>query len=269
VPTAEDLALQYDEMEARLTAPVSERMLDLAGVREGMRVLDLASGRGEPALRAARRVGPTGHVLGVDLQDALLEVARVRAKQGGLANVELRVTDAEEVDEVARGFDVAMSRWGLMYMASPVRALSAVRRALVPGGCLVVALWIDPERASWWSVPRRATSRFAELPPVSPDGPSPFRYAAHATIARDFSDAGFAITQTEEREIQVVEAEDGAGIVAWVRAVLGRWAALVPESARGAWEAEVAREAEAHRDGAMLRLGGVTRIVVARAAEVC
>jgi ubiquinone/menaquinone biosynthesis C-methylase UbiE len=98
VPTAEDLALQYDEMEARLTAPVSERMLDLAGVREGMRVLDLASGRGEPALRAARRVGPTGHVLGVDLQDALLEVARVRAKQGGLANVELRVTDAEEVD---------------------------------------------------------------------------------------------------------------------------------------------------------------------------
>ena len=70
-------------MEARLTAPLSERMLALAKLGPGMRVLDLATGRGEPAISAAHRVGPTGAVFGVDLSAAMLEIARERAAREG------------------------------------------------------------------------------------------------------------------------------------------------------------------------------------------
>src|SRR5262245_49678800 len=77
---------RWDETEARLTRPVSERMLDLAGIRAGMRVLDVASGRGEPAIPAAHRVGKSGVVLGIDNADGILEIARERARREGLTN---------------------------------------------------------------------------------------------------------------------------------------------------------------------------------------
>src|SRR3954470_10235850 len=86
---------QHDEMEARLTRPVSERMLDMARVSAGMRVLDVACGRGEPALPAAHRVGAQGWVLAVDHVEGLLHIARERARREGLTNIEFRMGDAE------------------------------------------------------------------------------------------------------------------------------------------------------------------------------
>src|SRR5450432_3475412 len=87
----EELWRKYDAVETRLTAPVSERMLDLAAIEPGMRVLDLATGRGEPAIRAAHRVGQGGSVLGVELSEALLRMARERAAREGLSNLDLSV----------------------------------------------------------------------------------------------------------------------------------------------------------------------------------
>jgi ubiquinone/menaquinone biosynthesis C-methylase UbiE len=126
----EDVARHFYAMESRLTAGLSERMLDLARLRAGMRVLDIASGRGEPLLRATERVGPGGHVLGVDLDEQALADTLATAASRGLSNVELRVGSAEDVDE--RGSDAVTARWGIMYMASPERVLAAVRRALRP-----------------------------------------------------------------------------------------------------------------------------------------
>ena len=267
MPPDDDAQLRYDELEARLTASVSERMLDLAGLREGQRVLDLASGRGEPSLRAAGRVGPTGQVLGVDLQERLLAVARERAARAGLSNVEFRAMDAETVDDVAHGFDVATVRWGLMYLRSPERALAAVRRALQPHAPFVAALWAEPERVPWSTLPRSVTARYAPFPAFDPSAPGPFRYATLSRIEHDFTAAGFTLEHVEEADVPVVEAETGAGIVAWTRAVLGRWADLVPEADRSRWEAELALEAEAFRRGPTILVGGVTRIVLARAGS--
>jgi ubiquinone/menaquinone biosynthesis C-methylase UbiE len=134
---------QNDEMEARLTRPVSERMLDMARVSTGMRVLDVACGRGEPAVPAAHWVGPHGWVLGVDLVEGMLQAARERASREGLKNIEFRVGDAEALEVGEKSFDVATLRWGLMYMHAPERALEAVHRALKPGGALVIASWAD------------------------------------------------------------------------------------------------------------------------------
>jgi len=256
-------ARHFYAMESRLTAGLSERMLDLAALRPGVRVLDLASGRGEPLLRAAERVGPTGHVLGVDLDAEALADTRAAASSRGLQNVELRTQNAEDID--VTGMDAVTARWGIMYMASPERVLAAVRRALVPGGTFVAAYWAEPERVAWATLPRQVTARYAVLPAIDPARPGVFRYATVARIEEDYAAAGLAITHVEEARVTVVEGARGADIVDWVRGVLGR---LLPGVAPGdvpAWEADLAREAEAYRDGEMIRVGGVTRVVVAKA----
>src|SRR5688572_29510313 len=133
---------RYDEVESRLTGSVSERMLDLAGVRPGMHVLDIATGRGEPALRAARRVGERGSVLCVDHAEGVLRMARERADREGLSNIEFRMANAEALDDVpSRRFDVVTARWPLMYMRAPRSGLASAYRAAKPGGILVLAVW--------------------------------------------------------------------------------------------------------------------------------
>ncbi len=111
---SERSAEYYDAMETRLSAPLSERMLDLAKLAPGMRVLDVATGRGEPALRAAKRVGESGSVLGVDISEERLEVARSRVRIESVHNARFVAGDAASVDTLGTGFDVATSRWGLM-----------------------------------------------------------------------------------------------------------------------------------------------------------
>ena len=259
----------YDEIEARLSAPLSERMLDLAELRPGMRVLDLAAGRGEPGVRAARRVAPHGSVLGIDIGESVLAIGRERAAREGVTNLELRLGDAESLTGVPdESFDVATARWGLMYMRAPVEALKSTRRALRPGGVLVAALWAEPARVAWAAMPRRVLSRFREVPAldgIDPDAPGAFRYAARETIERDFGAAGFAIEHVEEIDVPVIEAADGAGIVAWVRDLgLVKEALDLSDADYAAWERGIAEEAEKGRVGDVVQVGGVSRVVVAR-----
>jgi SAM-dependent methyltransferase len=267
--TPEEVWRKYDAVESRLTAPVSERMLDLAGLAPGMRVLDLATGRGEPAVRAAERVGPMGHVLGIDPSDALLQMAREKAALAGLANLELRAVDAETVGSVAAAghFDAATVRWGLMAITAPVAALAGAQRALKPDGLLVAALWAEPDRVPYYTLPRRLFERHRELPPLDPEAPGTFRYADPQRIARDFALAGFTIEHIEEMDIPVIETETGAELVAWVREALGLTRLLndLSDDEQQRWEDELTREAEPLRVAGRIRLGGVTRIVVARA----
>ena len=103
--TPEQVWRRYDGIEQRLTASLSERMLDLAALRPGMRVLDLATGRGEPAVRAAHRVGPAGSVLGMDHSEAMLHMAAERVALEGLSNLALNVANIESLERVPRMVD--------------------------------------------------------------------------------------------------------------------------------------------------------------------
>lgn len=265
-PTQAEIWRRYDAVESRLTAPVSERMLDLAGLAPGMRVLDLASGRGEPALRAANRVGPKGVVVGIELDPALVEMAREQARAAGLANLDLRVGDAERLGDLApRSFDAVTVRWALMYMASPVAALANAQRALRPGGALVAALWAEPDRVPYFTLPMRMLERYRALPEIDFDAPGTFRHSSLAAIVRDLERAGLALDHVEEMEIPVFEAETAAEVVDWARALgLARLLANLPESDRRAWEDDLTRELERRRADGVIQLGGVTRIVRAR-----
>jgi ubiquinone/menaquinone biosynthesis C-methylase UbiE len=260
---------QNDEMEARLTRPVSERMLDMAGVSAGMRVLDVACGRGEPAVPAAHRVGPHGWVLGVDLVEGMLQSAQERASREGLGNIEFRQGDAEALQVGERSFDVATLRWGLMYMRAPERALQSIHRALKPGGALVIASWTEPNRVPFASLPRRTLERYRDVPLPAADGPGVFRHADRASLDSALQRSGFSREASEELEIPVVEARDGRGIVAWLRAMGGSFMKLVdelPQHQQRAWEEDLATEAEKYRVGERVLLGGVTRLTLARAS---
>ena len=261
--TAYEIWRRYDRMEARLTRPVSERMVELAKLQPGMRVLDVATGRGEPAILAAQRVAPNGSVLGVDLSAELLEMARERATSEGVTNLELRVTDAEALEGVPAGsFDRTLARWGLMYMAAPTLALAAARRAMVPGGILVAAVWAEPERVPYYTLPRRVLERYRPSTPIDFAAPGTFRYAHPERLRGDLSTAGFTIEHVEELDVDVMEADTDAELVAWVRAFgLGRLVDGLPEETQAAWERDLVEATDPLRRDGLVRLGGVTRIL--------
>jgi ubiquinone/menaquinone biosynthesis C-methylase UbiE len=262
----EEFWRRYDALESRLTAGVSERMLDLAGVGPGVRLLDLATGPGEPALRAAARVGPQGLVLGVEPCLGVLQMAQEKARARGLTNVDFRVAHAESVEALPEAhFHAATIRWGLMYMASPPAALATVRRALLPTGVLVAALWAEPERVPYFTLPRALLQKYRALPVLDPEAPGPFRYAELSTIARDFSAAGFTLDAVEEMQVNVFEASTTAEVIAWLLDLgLGPLLNPLPKRDRQAWEQDCTEELERLRSGGLVGLGGVTRIVRAR-----
>ena len=243
-------------------------MLDLAGLQRGMHVLDLATGRGEPALRAASRVGSQGSVLGVDLSGAMLRLAREAADRAGITNLDLREGNAELLDDIPRNhFHAATVRWGLMYMEAPVAAMATAHRALVPAGVLVAALWAEPERASFFTLPRRLLERYRPLPALDPEAPGMFRYADLERVVRDFNRAGFTLDHVEDMEVAVFEAETGGEVVAWVRALgsgMGKLLNDLSENEQRAWEQDLTAEVERTRTGGLIRLSGVTRLVRAR-----
>jgi ubiquinone/menaquinone biosynthesis C-methylase UbiE len=259
----------YDETEARLAAPVSERMVTLAGLRPGMNVLDLATGRGEPAILAAKTVAPRGSVIGIDVAASMLDMARERAAREGVTNLDLRVGNAESLEGITNAhFDATLARWGLMYMADPVAALEAARRSMVPKGMLVAAFWAEPERVSYFSLPRRSLEKYSAPVPIDFYAPGTFYYADVARIERDLTVAGFAIETIEEMDVAVMEAATGDALVAWVRAFgMTRLLNGLPEETQAAWARDFIADAEPLRRDGFVRLGGVTRIVAARAVD--
>src|SRR5262249_47296239 len=158
--------------------------------KPGDQVLDIATGRGEPAVRAAARVAPDGAVLGTDISDEMLDFARARAAAQSVSNLRLLVTSGESLTGVPdQTFDAALCRWGLMSFDPPVEPLQAARRCLNPGGGLVAALWAEPERTPCWSMPRAVLARQIPQPPVDASAPGPFHYAAPAAFRADLARA--------------------------------------------------------------------------------
>jgi len=269
-PPLTELALwrRYDHDEQRLTSRVSEVMLDLAGVCRGQRVLDIATGRGEPALRAAARVAPEGVVVGTDRSSDMLAFACERAAGTGIANLTLKVTNAETLEGVPDStFDVALCRWGLMYLDQPRRALASVRQRLTPGGIFVSAVWAEPARVSYWSMPRDVLARHASVPPVDTTASGTFHYAQAERLREDLASAGFSLEHEEYLSTPVMEAATPSELIEWCLAFgLARMLAGHPLSVRDAWQHDMIAEAPRYRDAdGMYRLGGVTRLVVARA----
>ncbi len=170
----------------------TRRMLELAGVQPGQRILDIAAGAGEPAVSAAERVGPGGYVLATDISEGIVELARQVARERGFEQIETRVMDGEKLDLPDASFDVVLCRLGLMYMPHPVTALREWRRVLRPGGRVAAAVFSTPDRNGWGAVPASIIRRRAQLPPPAPGQPGPFSLGGPGALEGIFREAGFS-----------------------------------------------------------------------------
>ena len=174
-------------------------MLDLARVREGGKVLDVAAGAGGQSIAAARRVGPGGRVLATDISPAILARAQRRFELAGLANAATRVMDGEGPAVEPGYFDAVISRLGVIYFPDRAAALAGARTALRPGGRLGVIVYGTAADNGFFSVPVTIIRQAAGLGPPLPGQPGPFSLGADGALAQELTTAGF--TDVEVREL--------------------------------------------------------------------
>ena len=167
------------------------RMMDAAGIGPGDRVLDVAAGAGGQTLVAAKRVGPTGHVLATDIAPAILAFAAAAARTAGLRNVQTAEMDGEAITVPPGSFDAVISRVGLIYFPDRPTALAGMREALRPGGRLSAVVYSTPDRNGFFAVPIGVIRRRAQLPPPTPGQPGPFSLGGPGVAEETLARAGF------------------------------------------------------------------------------
>ena len=141
------------------------RLVETARLSPGMQVLDIATGRGALLFPAAEHVGPTGRVVGIDLAPGMVQATAKDIEQRGLANVEVRQMDAEQLDFPEASFDALVCGFGLMFFPHLAQALAGFRRVLRPGGVLAVSTWAKPDAAFEWERDLWRTYGIAERRP--------------------------------------------------------------------------------------------------------
>jgi ubiquinone/menaquinone biosynthesis C-methylase UbiE len=175
----------------RAAQHVSDRLVELARVKLGDRVLDIATGSGEPAITAARRVGPTGIVVATDQSPAMLELARERCSALGLPNLKFVETDAESLAVEERDFNAALCRWGLMFVPDLDAVARRVAQLLVGGASFATAVWGAPEKVPMIAAGDEQVRALAKLPAPPPGAPSPTKLADTRPLERALANAGF------------------------------------------------------------------------------
>ena len=170
---------------------VSDRLVALAHIKSGDRVLDIATGTGEPAITAARAVGRSGHVLGVDHSPGMLAAARRRAATLALTNVEYREGDAASLAIPERGFDAVLCRWGLMFVPELNPTAQRIHDLLKPGGWLATAVWDSGDKVPMITIAAKKIREITNAPPPPPDAINPMRLADTSILERALRAAGF------------------------------------------------------------------------------
>ena len=228
----------YAPTLAAWLGPATERLLDLARLSPGERVLDVAAGAGEQTLTVARRVGPSGSVLATDISPRILDFAALEARRAGFSNVTTRVMDGERLELADASFDVVLSRVGLIYFPDQQRALSEMRRVLVPGGRVAAIVYSTPEQNRFFSLPVSIIRRRAGLGPPLPGQPGPFSLGAPGVLAGAFDKAGFrdVVVEVTAAPLRLPSATD---CVAFERASFGALHQMLsgidPSAREAAW----------------------------------
>jgi SAM-dependent methyltransferase len=180
---------------------VSERLVEMAGIKEGDRVLDVACGYGEPSLTAARKVGPDGAVIATDIAAEMLEFGRQRAAANSVENIEFMHSDASSLDFAAESFDAAVSRWGIIFDPDGEGAAANVRGFLKPGGRFAISSWGPPERVPFLAIAMKAATAKLDVSPPPPGTPGPLSRPTADALGGLLEGGGFSDVQVEELEL--------------------------------------------------------------------
>ncbi len=168
---------KWDQYFSRNMTFINHRLVADARLRPGMRVLDLGSGTGYPALLAGGVVGPEGSVVGIDLAESMVAVATRKAQAMGMKHVTFRTGDATALPFDATSFDTVISRFCLMFLPEIPKALKEMARVLKPGGYVAAAVWSAPDKNPFVRIPIDVIKTITPLPPPDPEAPGIFRLA--------------------------------------------------------------------------------------------
>jgi len=166
-------------------------MFDLAGIRDGSRVLDIAAGDGATAVQAGRLTGPDGSVLATDISPALLSYASEAAREAGLDHIHTQVMDAANLELDEASFDTVICRLGLMLIPGTAQVLKGIHRVLKHGGRLSAVVISTPDRNPWISIPARIAFKLARRPLPPPGAPGLFSLSGEGVLDGALRTAGF------------------------------------------------------------------------------
>jgi SAM-dependent methyltransferase len=244
--------------------------MELLRLQAGQRVLDIGCGGGPTTLEIARRVGPGGEAVGLDISEELVRTARSRAEGAGAANARFLHADAQTHAFDTGSFDAAYSRFGVMFFDDLVGAFANVRSALRPGGTLAFVSWQSVFLNEWIIVPTLAAAQvLGSLPtPPGPDEPSPFSLSEPDRVREILTAAGFGEVETVAAAETVATGEERIGQLAHNSMRMGAVREMIAEADEEtrAHVAEAIEQAlrERTEDG-VLRLTRAVLLVSARA----
>ena len=253
-----------DYVDAR-GATITARMLELATVAPGQRVLELACGPGSVGLAAAERVGPSGEVVLSDGATEMVAVAAARSEALGLANVRHRVLDLDAIDEPDAGYDVVLCREGLMFAADHARAAAEIHRVLRPGGRAAIAVWGPRADNPWLGLVLDTVSDQVGIPIPPPGLHGPFALESREKLDTILRGAGFADVAIGELPTPV---RAGSFDEWWTRtlALAGPLAGIVsglPEETRAAITERLRADVRPYETSDAIELPGLTLLAIA------
>jgi SAM-dependent methyltransferase len=238
---------EWSELIDRSAGKVSERLVEMAGIKEGDRVLDVAAGYGEPSLTAARRVGPEGSVVATDISAEMLEFGSKRAAANDVENIEFMQSDASSLDFPPESFDAAVSRWGIIFEPDGEGTAAKVRGFLKRGGRFAISSWGPPERVPFIAIAMKTAMEKLDVPPPPPGTPGPLSRPTPEAIGGLLEGGGFTGVEVEELEVTWLF-ESAEEYTAYAKAIVAPVVAMIsphPEEVqRETWQAitDAARE---------------------------
>jgi SAM-dependent methyltransferase len=201
-----DTWVRLQEQFDRTLAGWLDVLAESAQVAGGERVLDVGCGNGATTLDAARRCGPSGLAVGVDLSEQMLARARERAGAAGLGNVRFVAGDAQtdELTVDGQAYDVVVSRFGVMFFDDPVAAFANLAAATRPGGRLVFVAWTGLADQAWITVPGAAAAAHLPLPDMGDDadGPGMFSFADADRVGEVLRTSGWRDVAFDRRTLR-------------------------------------------------------------------
>ena len=259
---------EWSEFSDSAYGHISERLMELADVRPGSRVLDIAAGYGEPALTAARKAGSEGRVVATDISAEMLAFGRDRAAAAGLANVEFIEAAASSLDFPHGSFDAAISRWGIIFEPDAEAAAGRIRSFLRPGARMAISSWGEPDQVPFLSIPMRTTMERLGVSPPPAGTPGPLSRPTPAAIGGLLEGDGFTNVAVEQAEV-TFEFDSPKHFTAYVRAIAAPIRAMIEQHAgdaqEEAWDAITLAAADAGGGSKPLSLSNVVLLASATA----
>ena len=178
--------------------PINNAIIDRAEVKTGHKTLDLGSGTGYPALLVAEKVGDTGAVNCLDLSAEMLGVAKKKAEKMGFNHIKFDTCDVQSIPFEDEIFDAITSRFCLMFLPSPGKALAEMHRTLKPGRRFAAAVWDSAEKNKALSLPMKVMMEAMDMKPPNPPPPGIFALSDREKATRLMEEAGFTDVAIEE-----------------------------------------------------------------------